>query len=484
VLLETYEARAEAFSAEAGRVRYALGTGPAGRAATLDLYARRADLFTREVASDLVRATADAAARALAWFAADGYLTCGARDLEARLIQAVASAEVEREDAAPVPYTLARTLIANEPHPRRRRDLDDETAAVDERLNAIRGERLARLHELALDLDPGGYTALCDSLRGLELETLARALETIVEATDDPYQRALKLWLGRLGVDPDEARPADVAFLSRAPQFDAMFPAAGLMPAVRGTLARMGLDVDGQVGLAVEPVGRPGAPLCAPIFVPGEVKLILPPAAGYQAYGAALRAAGEAEHFLHVDPALPFPLRRLGDESVVEASGRLLGEWLRSPRWIRDQLGVRLSGAREYLELANFRKLYLVRQAIGRLRYELELHTGETGLAPLYAEMLTEHTGVQHRPEEYLADVSDGYQVAVSLRALLFEVQLRHWLEANAGENWFQRPEGAQLLAGLWRRGQSLSVPELAQALGRPGLELDPLIEDLLEPRD
>src|SRR5205085_2040790 len=148
-------------------------------------------------------------------------------------------------------------------------------------------------------------------------------------------------------------------------------------------------------------------PGCVPVRVPSEVRLALPTGGGLEAYRRAFAATGQAQHWLHVDAELPFAFRRLGDATLVEAYGLLFESWLRSPRWVRDTLGLR------------------------------------------------------------------G-----------FEVRLRRHLEETVGENWFQRPEGGQDLARLWRQGSSQTADELSTGFGHQGLEVEPLIEDLLEPRD
>jgi len=65
------------------------------------------------------------------------------------------------------------------------------------------------------------------------------------------------------------------------------------------------------------------------------------------------------------------------------------------------------------------------------------------------------------------------------LRAWIFEVQMRRYLERAYGPAWFTRPAAGRFLVGLWRQGQRDNVVELARQMGCEGLDLEPLTEEL-----
>ena len=136
----------------------------------------------------------------------------------------------------------------------------------------------------------------------------------------------------------DELERADLAFFFRAPSLDAQFPAERLLPTFEETLAGLGLQngAPGNVILDAEPRPKksPRA-FCAPVRVPEEVYLVLTRIGGREDYETLMHEAGHAEHFSHVDPALPVEHRYLGDNSVTEGFAFLFQHLTRGSRLAR-----------------------------------------------------------------------------------------------------------------------------------------------------
>jgi hypothetical protein len=99
--------------------------------------------------------------------------------------------------------------------------------------------------------------------------------------------------------------------------------------------------------------------------------------------------------------------------------------------------------------------------------------------ASRYADILGNALKVSIAPEKYLEDVDDAYYAAQYLRAWIFEVQMRHYLEKEYGPAWFTQPAAGRFLMDLWRQGQRDNVVELARQMGYEGLNLKPLTEEL-----
>src|SRR5665648_1136550 len=83
----------------------------------------------------------------------------------------------------------------------------------------------------------------------------------------------------RLGITLAQLTYADLPYLWRAPGFDDVFTAAGLVPALRHTLAGMRIDLDAQTHVHLDTEVRelksPRA-FCAPVRVPDEIYLVVP----------------------------------------------------------------------------------------------------------------------------------------------------------------------------------------------------------------
>ena len=95
-------------------------------------------------------------------------------------------------------------------------------------------------------------------------------------------------------------RSAGTCAASSAAPAGTSFPADRMLPALRGTLSGLGIDLDSQrnVHLDVEerPTKSPRA-FCAPIEIPDKVMLVIQPQGGPDDWYALFHEAGHTEHF-------------------------------------------------------------------------------------------------------------------------------------------------------------------------------------------
>ncbi len=424
----------------------------------------------------------DARLPALREFVVTGYLENAAR----RLTEEISRRETTDAtfwDGQPVPYRALSSLIGNEADPERRHHLDRLRVELTAGQNALREERWDVLHASALTLGFDHYAQLCDELGSLCLKQLAHEMETFLWDSEKVYRRRLQAYLRGLDLDPCLAERSDLSHLFRSPRFDAFFRQEQLIPGLHDTLRDLGIDLERQnnVHLDTEPRPRksPRA-FCAPIRIPEEVVLVINPHGGQDDFRALFHEAGHTQHFAHVDRRLPYAQRGLGDNSVTEAYAFTLEHLVYSAAWLERHLG--LDDPSEYLELARFHTLYMLRRYAAKLLYELELHAGENPRAKSkrYADLLTAALGVRYSSEDYLSDVDDGFYCARYLRAWILEAQVRRHLKQQFGDRWFESRKAGAHLRTLWSQGQAHPAEELARQLGYEGLDIKPLAQDLL----
>ena len=200
------------------------------------------------------------------------------------------------------------------------------------------------------------------------------------------------------GLGLTEMRRCDLPRFFRCAESDARFPPAGLIPSFEATMTALGIDAARQPGVVVDIERRPAKSpraFCAPVRVPGEIYLVVPPVGGRDDYAALLHEAGHTQHYAHVDPALPFEFRCLGDNSVTEAFAFLFDRLVEEPGWLDARLGVRDADGALTAHARAERLIYLRRYG-AKLAYELVLH-GE--------------------PSALLDDLPDGVRVAAGQRA-------------------------------------------------------------------
>lgn len=481
----TFADRAENFLSEVMREHYQVGAGLKETMDLVPIYQRYADLFAEATVRETILAMSrdGKEARHLADFATNSFIDNAIKELTESIKNTELKATVEW-DGKPVPYQNVRSVLVREPNFRRRHDLQKRQLAVTVQQNPQRIGRLGTQHDLARTLGFGSYRTMVEQLRGWDLPQFSRQLDSLLAETETIFEETLGAYLAQAQVPRDQADTSDVAYVMRAPQFDALFPAERLLAVFEKTAAAMGLALESTPGLHLDTEARPlksPRAFCAPVRVPSEVYLVIKPIGGQDDYRALFHESGHAEHFSHVDASLPFAFRYLGDEAISETFAFLFEHLTQNPRWLVDVLQVPLREAEKYHHFALFNKLWLVRRYTAKLRYEILLHDeGPTGMEHAYTQFLGDVLHLPIPPERYLDDVDDGFYVAGYLRAWIFQRQLQNFLEGEFGEGWYESRSAGGFLKSIWAMGLRDSVEELARThIGVAGIEPGPLIKEL-----
>jgi hypothetical protein len=480
-LLDRLDQEAEAFSGATTREYYLNYAGLKDDLAIAPIFARHAALFSRETVDGvLATPSEDPRYPHLREFVVGGYLDQAAKELTEEIAARETADSIEWEGAR-VPYRSVQQLVMNETDAARRHELDRLRLEVTAAQNPLRQRRWDALYEKARELGFAGYVEMVNELGALRLEELRATMERFLWDTEASYRERLAEELRAVGVDPAQAERSDLLRLLRGVQFDALFPQERMLPALDATLRGLGVDVDAQKNVIVDAEERPKKSpraFCAPVEVPGEIYLVISPHGGHDDYRALFHEGGHAQHFAHIAKEQPFAYRGLGDNSVTEGFAFVLEHVVYSPAWLERHLSV--SDPSGYTSYARFHKLYFLRRYAAKLLYELDLHaSGDVrAMGKRYADLLTAHVGVRYDPEDYLADLDDGFYCARYLRAWTFDAQVRAWFARTWGDAWFANTEAGAKLRELWSLGQRHPVEELLRQLGEPGLEIGPLAEE------
>ena len=477
--LAPYRAEAEAFY-EAIEREYVLHLS--GRKEDFELeaiYGRHAELFTRGAAERLREAGAP---RELVRFAVEGFIGQATKAEAEELARREATAKVV-VGGEEVGFREASAAQANATDPALREEYERARLEVTEtQLNPLLLQAHERAAELVRELGWANTVAMVEELSGIDLAALGAQADAFLAATEDAYAPLVEPELRtQLGHGLDELRRADMPAFFRARGFDDGFPEERLLGSLSRTVA--GLAVENphvQVDAERRPTKSPRA-FCAPVRVPDEVHLVIPPIGGRDDYEALLHEAGHAYHYAHVDRGLPFEDRCLGDNSVTEGYAFLLQHLASDPAWLGAVIG--LPEPEPVLAFSRAARIVFLRRYCAKLGYELSLHAD--GRAPAehaadYTDRLGRAVRVDWPSETWLADVDPFFYAARYLRAWAFETRLRRVFVERFGERWFAEPEAGELLRRLWSRGQASTAEELLAELTGERIDLAVLAEDLV----
>jgi len=491
--LDAYRQCAETFTEELMREYYRHHAGLQDSFEIEPIYARHADLFTRDAVDALreldARATANDGgderrrARMLLDFAVEGYVGEATKAVEEELARTEAGLTID-VDGERIGFREAPVVQANEADAGRRAEIEAALlAATRDPLGPHHRELIERQHACATELGWASYADMCAHLKGIDLQALSTQTAAFADASAAIYPQVLEPELRRtLGIDMSEFRRADLPRFFRAAEQDGRFPAARLTESFVGTMRGLGIEVAAQRGVTFDIGSRPNKSpraFCAPLRVPGEVYLVVAPVGGWDDFATLFHEGGHAEHAANTDPELPFEFRCLGDNSISETYAFLMQHLVENPEWLARRLD--LDDPSELVAHARAQRLVYLRRYAGKLAYELELHqsvdTG--GLAGRYAELLGDALAIEWPTETFLADVDPGFYCACYLRAWALETHLRSHLRERFGPAWFESSEAGQVLQALWRDGQRLDAEELLEQLTGERLDFAVVLADL-----
>ncbi|MGH2456271.1 MAG: hypothetical protein ACRDHD_08455 [Candidatus Limnocylindria bacterium] len=353
-----------------------------------------------------------------------------------------------------------------------------------EAINPVRRERLDRMAEAVRGLGYADLPAMTAATAGFDPDELAAEMRAFLSDSETVYFAALRRQLAEIDIEQGDASQVDLAHVLRGATWDRWFDGRGMLPALRGTLLGLGVDLDAQAAIALDVEARPGKSpraFCAPVRVPGDIRLVIQPRGGWDDYAALLHEAAHAQHFAHVAADLPVAYRLLGDGSLTEGYAALFERLVGDPAWLQGQLGVPEADALAFADFNAFWYLSLLRSGAAQLIYELYLHrVADHALArEQFAGMLGLTTGVRVAPERYLAAVDDNLYVARYARAAMLEGSLSAWLRANHGAAWWTSPEAGAALRRSWSRGQQWNAQDVVAHLGYDRLDWRPVLRQI-----
>lgn len=483
--LDGYRAGADRFIAELDEEYYLHYAGLKPEFELRPIYERHADLTDLETVKRIGEAVRGTENMELFRFGCEGYLGELTREQAEKIAELEAALEIQH-DGAPVGYRMLPPTIANTADRDTRARLEAQrNALTEEHLNPLHLDAVHATQRAVPELGAPTYLHLYRDRFLYDLEGLAVQCRAFLDSTERLYEHAMdRVLRDRVGVGLAEAERWDLRRFFRGSSWDEAFPADRMLPALRGTLSGLGIDLDAQsnVHLDVEerPTKSPRA-FCAPIEIPDKVMLVIQPQGGPDDWYALFHEAGHTEHFAHTSPDLRMEEKRLGDNAVTEGWAMLFDHLIDDRAWLSSMLDFprpELFAAEGAVQL-----LFYVRRYCAKLLYELEFHaaTDPTTMRGRYVEILGDALKVEPSDTDYLADIDSSYYVTAYLRAWAFSAQMTTFMREEFGTQWFKRREAGLLLTELWALGQRPTADALLKDVTGAAVELEAVAEAVRE---
>src|ERR671936_2335081 len=485
--LDAYREQADRFIAELDQEFYFHYSGQKESFDLSPIYERHRNLTAPEVVQSIgLAVNGGARVRELWRFACEGYFGELTRE-QAERVAALESEITVAFDGDEIPFRMVRPALANEADRAKRQELDARAnELLDERMNPIHLEASDTVQRAVRDLGFDNYLELYrKALPSSALDDLATQCRALLDSTERLYEDAAdRLFRSRVGVPLAEAERWDVPRLMRAPEWDSLFPADRMLPALEATLADLGIDLSSQENVELDLEERPNKSpraFCAPIEIPDRVVLVIQPIGGPDDWRALFHEAGHTEHFANTSRDLPMEEKRLGDNAVTEGWAMLLQHLTDEPAWLSRLLD--FPRPDEYAIEGATGLLFFVRRYCAKILYELEFHAAPdvTTMRSRYVELLAGALKIEPARVNYLADIDAGFYVTEYLRAWAFEAQMHFHLRERFGNDWFSKREAGSLLRELWSEGQRLSAEELLKEVTGSTIEMEAVADRVRE---
>jgi hypothetical protein len=493
VQIEKFRNRLEQFSESLSREVYSYYSGIKGCLETNLIYSDNSDLFTlesiREIESESDRTSESFAEKRkslhrLKWFAIEHYLDSSTSLLSQEISQ-LETRRVFEWDGKEIVSVQIPLILSQEGNAERRGRLNDMRIAAMQELESLKQAWVARLHSESQRLGFQSYMDAWQHCSGISGADLAAQFDKLIAGTETIYLDRLNDSLqATIGRPADAARHCDAWYWRRKNEAWTQFTQERLIPAVEETFSRLGLRSQNSGSISMDLVARPlkrPRPFCVAIRVPTEIKISLLPRGGYNDYSALLHESGHAYHFAWTSSSLPSEYRIFGDRGLSETYAFLFEYLLTDKEWLGETLGFTAPAS-----LLNFQFLYrsfLIRRNSGKLRYAIAVFKDALpgNAAEFYAKSMRECTGLKHDPELYLEDVTDGFYPADYLRAWIFQVMLKKYLQRKFGRTWYREPSAGNFLREIWKTGLLYSAEELSSELGLGALDAQVLEDEIAE---
>ncbi len=489
-MLEEYRREYTEFNHQFMREYYLFLSGQKPDLELTRIYERYSDLFSPDSLLRLKRLldesspdfeTLRASISHLLIFATDHYLENSAKTLTEEVSRFESRSSIEWQGKE-ITFQGALVAIKTERDRASRRGIYQKRAALIESSNDLRTERISRLHEAARLLSYKSYTNLYETLREKDYSQLAEAVQKLLDKTEAVYVKRLDEALRQtLNIKIEEAERVDALYFLNLSNYDQRFPASELLRVYKETMQGLGIKIDRQKNIMIDSTERPRKnprAFCAPVVVPGEIKLVIRPIGGQSDYQAMLHEGGHAQHYAWASTELSPEFKYTGDYGLTETFAFLFDHLPLENEWLAHMLNFRKS--RDYICISKLSRLLMTRRYAAKLIYEREFHsTSDVAKAPkIYAEQQTYATKFKTSEIEFLTDMDDGFYSANYLRAWAFEVMLRDYLKTKFARNWWTSHRAGSFLKDIWDTGDRYNADEIASQIGIGPISFDMLIDE------
>lgn len=483
----------ESFSEEISREYYLYGAGHKPVLNLSDIYSKYLFLFTEEsiesIKDSINRCENESERKRLKMLLEAVYSETFSQSiklLREELSNIETSGKFNTPNGESISFINSYNILWNDNSREKREEISfGRSKYIDENINPFLEKIFNEEERFIKSLGFADKIQMYQDFYGINLRQLNTAMKELIEKTEESYLKLLEHFTKKkLGVGIESLSRHDILYLIRAPEYDSIFTADNMHKIASDFTRKAGIDFNGQGRIHFDMEKRDtksSRAFCSPVKIPEEVYLVINPRGGLDDYSSFLHELGHALHFAHVDRNLEVEYRWFGDNSVTEGFAMTFDHLLLDENWLLTFICPQSDVIDDYLKLACFKDLAMLRRSAAKLEYETKLNDGKglDGKKEIYAETLKRLTKIKNDKEEFLYDVDPFFYCASYLRAWMFQSSLHAYLRGKFGSNWFLSAEAGKILKEMWSLGQKYSADELMAKYELGDLSITPLLNQM-----
>ncbi len=302
--METYRNRLEEFEERLNRRLYQYYSGLSPHLDLGGLYSDYSDIFSLDSIHEIeleLESTSESfdsrrkSLRKIRNFLKDQHMDAQLAPLTEEILRSENHKKIVWEgrnlDISQIPHRLK-----NESDALKRRNLNERYAGELQKSEGLRLESVSRLRSAAARLGFKNYVHAREQIDGVEFHKMLDSLDVALQPLEDKYMERLKVSFEILH-SFQEAGAWDIAYWKNKNEAEQVFLKDKMLPILQATVSEFGIRPERQDTVSMDLEDREGkraSPLCIPIRIPHEIKILMIPENGAGWYSSLLHEIGHA----------------------------------------------------------------------------------------------------------------------------------------------------------------------------------------------
>lgn len=357
-----------------------------------------------------------------------------------------------------------------------------------ENVNVYRRQEVHLSNVKAKELGYDGFLDFLQQYKDFEAAAAAVEAQALIDQTHDVYRRLLDEQIAATyGSDLalNDIRFYDVPRLRTMARFDDALQERRAFQTLKKAFKDCGIDIqDDRAGniserVASEPHALSGVHGYIDEPVRNMMTIGYKPSTGFLTLAGMLREAGGLAYYGRAGGPY-FEHHFFGDPTMSFAIGYLFENLMENEAWLAEYTKLDEEQIRAVRQAHAFHRLAEAREYAGRILFLPQIYEGVKQPGELYEQIMEPirmwgHTEVDR---VLYMEANDEFDCVGRFRSMILAVALENTLTKRVGDEWWKNKKTAEVLSGLWAKGQRQRAADFAASVDMQDFDPSLLVTD------